>query len=74
MLTNMQEWSKADEYFTKAIEKDPENATIYVQQGMLLIQWTANVDKAVEYMKQALEIDDKCEIAYETLGTIEVQR
>ena len=30
--------------------------------------------QAVELITRALEIDEKCEFAYETLGTIEVQR
>ena len=28
----------------------------------------------MELLEKALEIDEKCEFAYETLGTIEVQR
>ena len=30
--------------------------------------------EAVELITRALEIDEKCEFVYETLGTIEVQR
>ena len=30
--------------------------------------------KAIEYMEKAIAIDEKCEFAYETLGTVEVQR
>ena len=29
---------------------------------------------ATEYIEKAIAIDDKCEFAYETLGTVEVQR
>ncbi|XP_011314641.1 mitochondrial import receptor subunit TOM70 [Fopius arisanus] len=74
MLCDAQSYEKADEYFSKAIEKDPKNATIYVHRGLLQLQWCGNVIKAMEYINKALELDDKCEFGYETLGTIEVQR
>ncbi|XP_017875596.1 mitochondrial import receptor subunit TOM70 [Ceratina calcarata] len=74
ILTEMQKYQKADSYFAKALEKDPNNATVYVHRGMLHLQWNGNVEKAVEYISKALEMDDKCEYGYETLGTIEVQR
>lgn len=74
MLTETQDYQKADKYFVKAIEKDPTNATIHVHRALLHLQWNADVDKAVEYINKALLLDDKCEYGYETLGTIEVQR
>ncbi|KAK9308376.1 hypothetical protein QLX08_001561 [Tetragonisca angustula] len=74
MLTEIQEYQRADTYFAKAIEKDPNNATVYVHRGLLQLQWHGNVEKAIEYINKALEMDDKCEYGYETLGTIEVQR
>ncbi|OAD61432.1 Mitochondrial import receptor subunit TOM70 [Eufriesea mexicana] len=73
-LMELQEYQKADAYFAKAIEKDPNNATVYVHRGLLHLQWNANINKAVEYINTALKIDDKCEYGYETLGTIEAQR
>ena len=74
MLSETQDYQKADRYFAKAIEKDPTNATVHVHRGLLQLQWNADVDKAVEYINKALLLDDKCEYGYETLGTIEVQR
>ncbi|KAK0178203.1 hypothetical protein PV328_002176 [Microctonus aethiopoides] len=74
MLCDSQMYEKADLYFAKVIEKDPMNATIYVHRGLLQLQWTGNVDKAIDYINKALKCDDKCEFGYETLGTIEVQR
>lgn len=74
MLRELQDYEKADEYFAKAIEKDPENATIYVHRGLLQMQWEGNVQKAVEFIDKAIEMDEKCEFGYETLGSIEVQR
>lgn len=77
-MTEIQEYRKADMYYAKAIEKDPENANAYVHRGLLQLQWNGNgplaIVKTVEYINKALELDDKCELGYETLGTIEVQR
>lgn len=69
-----QEFQEADELFQKALEIDPNNASIYVHQGLLLLQWKGEIENAIDLMKQAIKIDDKSEFAYETLGTIEVQR
>lgn len=74
IMSETQQYQKADTYFAKAIEKDPENATVYVHRGLLQLQWNANVDKTVELINKALELDEKCELAYESLGSIEVQR
>ena len=42
--------------------------------ALLQLQWTGDIDKAVDMINQALKMDKKCEFGYETLGTIEVQR
>lgn len=73
-MCEMQKFEKADMYFAKAIEKDPGNAAIYVHRGLLQLQWSGNIDKSVEYINEALELDEKCQLGYETLGSIEVQR
>lgn len=74
VLSEQQHFEPADSYFEKAIGIDPSNAALYVHRGLLQLQWNGNVDGAVELIKKAIEIDEKCEFAYETLGTIEVQR
>ena len=74
MLVDNQDYAKADAYFIKAGKRDPKNATIPVYRGLLQLQWQSDIDKAVEFMKDAIKLDDKCEFAYETLGTVEVQR
>ncbi len=38
------------------------------------MQSEGNVDLATNLIQEAINLDDKCEFAYETLGTIEVQR
>ncbi|XP_014486803.1 PREDICTED: mitochondrial import receptor subunit TOM70 [Dinoponera quadriceps] len=78
IMSESQDFEKADEYFAKVLELDPLDANVYVHRGLLQLQWHGNtssgIDRAVEYIHKALEIDEKCEVGYETLGSIEVQR
>ncbi|XP_032787115.2 mitochondrial import receptor subunit TOM70 [Daphnia magna] len=74
VLSDQQEFQKADEYFMKALDVDPENATAYVHRGLLQLQSAGNVELATKLIEEAIRMDNKCEFAYETLGTIEVQR
>uniref|UniRef100_UPI00398F0C17 mitochondrial import receptor subunit TOM70 n=1 Tax=Pristiophorus japonicus TaxID=55135 RepID=UPI00398F0C17 len=73
-LTDQQHFSKADEMYDKCIELEPDNATTYVHKGLLQLQWKQDLDKGLELITKAIEIDNKCDFAYETMGTIEVQR
>ncbi|KAG7276296.1 hypothetical protein CRUP_015619, partial [Coryphaenoides rupestris] len=73
-LYAQQQFGKADEMYDKCIELEPDNATTYVHKGLLQLQWKQDVDLGLELISKAIEIDNKCDFAYETLGTIEVQR
>ncbi|XP_032888515.1 mitochondrial import receptor subunit TOM70 [Amblyraja radiata] len=73
-LTDQQHFSNADEMYDKCIELEPDNATTYVHKGLLQLQWKQDLDKGLELISKAIEIDNKCDFAYETMGTIEVQR
>lgn len=74
VLSDQQQFDQADSFFEKAIKMAPDNASFYVHRGIMLLQWKGDVEQAVALMKKSIEIDEKCELAYETLGTIEVQR
>jgi import receptor subunit TOM70 len=74
VLSEQQQFEQADGFFEKAIQIDPTNATLFVHRGLLQLQWNGDVEKAVDFIQKAIDMDDKCEFAYETLGTIEVQR
>jgi len=74
MMLDIGNYEKADVYFVKALDKDPDNAAIYVHRGLLELHARSLIDQTVECIKQAIEIDPKCELAYETLASIEVQR
>ncbi|OWK00537.1 TOMM70 [Cervus elaphus hippelaphus] len=73
-LTDQQQFGKADEMYDKCINLEPDNATTYVHKGLLQLQWKQDLDKGLELISKAIEIDNKCDFAYETMGTIEVQR
>lgn len=47
---------------------------IYPLVGLLQLQWEGDVILATKLIEEAIKLDPKCEFAYETLGTIEVQR
>lgn len=46
----------------------------YVFSSLLRLQWRQDIDEAARLIEKAMEVDSKCEFAYETLGTIEIQR
>lgn len=74
VLSDQQEWGRAESLFDSALSVDPNNATLYVHKGLVQLQKSTDFDKAVKLINKAIEMDDKCDFAYETLGTIEVQR
>lgn len=50
------------------------SSSIVFFPGLLQLQWKNDVEKALKLIEEAISLDAKCEFAYETLGTIEVQR
>jgi len=67
-------FESADNLFKKALEIEPDNASLYVHRGTLLLQWKQDVVEAINIIKIALEVDPECDFAHEMLATIEVQR
>lgn len=74
ILSDQQQFPLADDYFGKAMKLEPNNAGLYVHRGLLLLQWRGDINEALVLLEKAIEVDEKCEFAYETLGTVEVQR
>lgn len=74
VLTEQQQYDKALPILQHIIELDATNASAHVHMGLLHLQWNGDIDKAIASIEQAIQIDTKCELAYETYGTIEVQR
>merc|ERR1712142_1339020 len=74
VLNDQQEFDRADALYQQGMKVDPGNANLLVHRGLVALQAKGDVSRAVELIQSALELDEKCEFAYETLGTIEVQR
>lgn len=74
VLAERQFYEEAEKLYKQAQSVNPMNPTILVHRGLLLLQWRNDIAGAVKLMREAIEIDNKCEFAFETLGTIEVQR
>lgn len=74
VLNDQQEFEKADSMYKQGMIVDPGNANLLVHRGLVALQCKGDVNGAVGLITEALTLDDKCEFAYETLGTIEVQR
>ncbi len=60
------DYSKADHYFNKAIEKDPIDGNLYVHRGILYLQWNNDVDKAVNYLGLSIHLRNKIVFIYKT--------
>ncbi|XP_073826567.1 translocase of outer membrane 70 [Musca autumnalis] len=74
VLSDQQQFPQAEQFYEKAIKLAPDNASLLVHRGIMSLQWKGDIALAIELMEKAIEIDDKCGLAYETLGTVEVQR
>merc|ERR1712059_182069 len=74
VLNDQREFDKADEMYQQGRTVDPTNANLLVHRGLVALQCKGDVSSAVSLITRALQVDEKCEFAYETLGTIEVQR
>jgi len=74
LLMSQQRHDEALAKFEKAIALSPTTAETYVHKGGLLFQWKQDLDGAEALIKKAIEMDAKCDIAYETLAMMQVQK
>lgn len=74
ILTEQQQFDKALPILQNMIKGDKKNGASFVHLGLLYLQWNGDMDRCTELIKTAIEFDSKCGLAYETLGTIQVQR
>ncbi|KAI1291950.1 Mitochondrial import receptor subunit TOM70 [Halotydeus destructor] len=72
-LMEQQNFDDADKYFLKAIKCDPEDANLYVHRAILKLQSANDTTTAINLLEHALQVDDRCQFAYEMLGSLEVQ-
>lgn len=73
VLTERQEYEKAEKLFNEAIQREPKHAALLVHKALLVLQWKAEIEPAKKLIHEALELDNDCEFAYETIATIEMQ-
>ncbi|XP_017115933.1 mitochondrial import receptor subunit TOM70 [Drosophila elegans] len=71
---DQQQFPQAQQYYEKAMKLAPKNPALIVHQAIMVLQWRGDIESAVQLLNKAIEVDPKCELAYETLGTVEVQR
>ncbi|XP_001637299.2 mitochondrial import receptor subunit TOM70 isoform X1 [Nematostella vectensis] len=74
VLQEQGQFEEACEKFDTAIKLQPENPVHKVYKGLLMVQWKQDFGKSVELVNEAISMDSKCDFAYETLATLEVQR
>ncbi|ALC39781.1 Tom70 [Drosophila busckii] len=74
VLADQQQFAQAQQFYEKAMKMSPANPALLVHQAIMVLQWRGDIDAAVTLLNRAIEVDPKCELAYETLGTVEVQR
>jgi import receptor subunit TOM70 len=74
VLNSQEQFKEADALYKKALEVDPHNANLMVHRGLMALQSRGDIEEGVRLIEKALEMDELCEFAYETLGTIEVQK
>ncbi|XP_017859200.1 PREDICTED: mitochondrial import receptor subunit TOM70 isoform X1 [Drosophila arizonae] len=74
VLADQQQFPQAQNFYDMAMKRAPTNPALLVHQAIMMLQWRGDIDAAVSLLNRAIEVDPKCELAYETLGTVEVQR
>jgi import receptor subunit TOM70 len=74
ILSEQENFAKAEQFYEKALQKDPKNAALIVQRALNLMTWKNDLDMSIDMLNSAIVVDDTCEFAYETLATVEIQR
>lgn len=74
ILSEQENYEKAEKFYKIALENDPKNAALLVQRALNIMTWKNDFNEPIEMLNEAIQIDSTCEFAYETLATIEIQR
>lgn len=74
ILSEQENYEKAENYYKIALEKDSKNAALLVQRALNIMTWKNDFEEPIKMLNEAIEIDKTCEFAFETLATIEIQR
>jgi len=68
VLADQQQFPQAQLFYEKAMKLAPSNPSLLVHQAIMMLQWRGDIELAVTLLNRAIDVDPKCELAYETLG------
>lgn len=74
VLTEMGEFEKADNLYAKLIELTPTSGMPYAQRGVLHLRLKQDPEEAEKLIEKGLEVDPRCEMAWELLGQLAMER
>ncbi|VDL60887.1 unnamed protein product [Hymenolepis diminuta] len=74
VLTEMGEFEKADNLYAKLIELTPTSGMPYAQRGVLHLRLKQDPVEAEKLIEKGLEVDPRCEMAWELLGQLAMER
>jgi len=74
VLQETDKLEEADAQYKRGTELNPDNANLIVHRALLALQRFGDVAATMAEIDRAIQIDDRCEFAYETAGQIEIQR
>ncbi|XP_022187886.2 mitochondrial import receptor subunit TOM70 [Nilaparvata lugens] len=74
VCNSQRDFSRAGDLYEKLIKDHPDNTTARVQRALFHLQVHGDVEKAIKFIEEAIELDENLELAYETLAQIEIQR
>ena len=64
----------SEDILHKAIELEPDNASAHFTISILYLLSQRDMDKAINSLRTAIEMDSSCIQAYETLASLEMQK
>lgn len=69
-----QRFAEAELHFSRVAELDKTNAGVLVHRAMAKYQQNGDVEEAIKVLEEAVNVDERNEFVYETLGTLHLQK
>lgn len=73
-MQDLEDVSLSEELLQKAIKLEPDNASAHFSLSILYLLAQRDIDKAIKSLRTAIEMDNSCIQAYETLASLEMQQ
>lgn len=74
ILEDHQQYEEANAVYEKAIIMFPKTASLYFNYARFLLKWRGDEYAYLKLINKAIEIDDKCVLAYISLANFKIQR